>query len=287
MFGIEKKVEAANQEQHIIIEDRSNPDLGVTNYTRKRHRDNNPPVEIGMDFGNGVFDYQRRIIMQLAVLLRNCKHAFGATNSTADATSTTYERYALKCDQFSVQLAKTPIQIPVPQQSPEIIDLGIFRPSISIGGIVDNLGQDTSNTTTGFQNMEYIDVTRRYFPDNSNYAEKSNRYYIPYKNALEEVAYKWITSEGSPLEQEIGDANYTRYNRSAEPNSADPVSTTISGTNNETGGGVYIVAIQQARFQVDPATEDRWTFQMQFVAESRKDVLFQKGIVYGSTYNKI
>lgn len=279
--------------------------------------------------------------MELAVLLRNCKHAFGAANSVADATSPTNERYALKCDTFTIQMAKTPIQIPIPQQSPELIDLGIFRPSISIGGLVDTIGQDTSHTiytagtaaqstttvqgyntawtssmlgstvtfdsgggggtisavnvgsqqltvstsatvNTGtytilqshYANMEYIDVSRRYFPDNSTYADKSNRYYIPYKNALEEIAYKWIASQDTALEIEIGDSNYTRYNRSAEPNSADPASTAISGTNNETGGGVYKVAIQQARFQVDPATEDRWSFQMQFVAEAREDVSF-------------
>ena len=87
----------------------------------------------------------------------------------------------------------------------------------------------------------HLSIISEYFPDNSTYADKSNRYYIPYKNALEEIAYKWITSEGSPLELEIGDANYTRYNRSAEPSGAN--STAISGTNNETGGGVYKVAI--------------------------------------------
>ena len=42
----------------------------------------------------------------------------------------------------------------------------------------------------------------------------------------------------------------------------------------ESGGGVYVVALQQARFQVDPSTEDRWTYQMQLVCESRKDVVF-------------
>ena len=58
--------------------------------------------------------------MTLAVLLRNGTHA------AAD------ERYILKCDNASIQVAKTPIQIPIPQQSPELFDIGIFRPSITV-----------------------------------------------------------------------------------------------------------------------------------------------------------
>ena len=61
----------------------------------------------------------------LSVLLRNGVH--GAATL----------RFALKCDSIAISYSKTPIQIPIPQQSPEIIDLGSFRPSISNGGIVD------------------------------------------------------------------------------------------------------------------------------------------------------
>ena len=38
------------------------------------------------------------------------------------------------------------------------------------------------------------------------------------------------------------------------------------------GGGVYQVALQQARFQKTAAREDRWLFTMQFVSKARKDV---------------
>ena len=55
----------------------------------------------------------------LAVLLRNGSH-----------TSATI-RYALKCNDVAISYAKTPIQIPIAQQSPELIDLGYFRPSIT------------------------------------------------------------------------------------------------------------------------------------------------------------
>ena len=194
---------------------------------------------------------------ELAVLLRNCSHDGTITNGT------THIRYALKCDSFSVQIAKTPIQIPIPQQAPEIIDIGFYRPSISIGGIVDNIGQNTTNTTTGFENMESISVTRK---DNGQTSREAT-YYIPYKNKLEDAVYKWITTADDALELEIGDAQYPVYNKLVRGGAT-------GGTFSETGGGLYYVAIQQARFQVDPAQEDRWQFQIQFVCESRADVSF-------------
>lgn len=267
--------------------------------------------------------------MELAILLRNGKHL-------ASGTGAATIRYALKCDQFSIQLAKTPIQIPVPRKSPEIIDLGIFRPSISIAGIVDNIGQDTSNTllnnagtvsqssgtvqgsgtsfdsslvgatinfanggglisavnvgsqqltvpavgspvgggtsytitNTGYENMESITVSRKGELGENGNAAISLPYYLPYKNKLEEFAYKQITSDATELQLEVGDAEYPSYDRRAGG------ATETTGDVNETGGGIYVVSIQQARFQVDPATEDRWTFQMQFVSEARDDVSF-------------
>jgi len=216
---------------------------------------------------------------ELAVLLRNCKH-------DASATSASKVRYALKCDSFSIQIAKTPIQVPIPQQAPEIIDIGFYRPSISIGGIVDTVGQNTGNTyvlnstPSEFTNMESIVVSRKYWSSDytnpTDYVNINQTYYIPYKNALEDAVYTWITTSTDELELEIGDANYPRYNTAAEWTPADPSLTPLltSGTNSETGGGVYVVAIQQCRFQVDPAQEDRWQFQMQLVCESRKDVIF-------------
>jgi hypothetical protein len=64
-----------------------------------------------------------------------------------------------------------------------------------------------------------------------------------------------MATSTTQLELEIGDA------------------TTPTGSNH-TGGGVYVVAIQQCRFQVDATKEDRWTFALQFVCKSRGDVSF-------------
>ena len=54
---------------------------------------------------------------------------------------------------MSIQIAKTPIQIPIPQKSPELIDLGIFRPPISINGIVPTIGENALEYTAGYVSM--------------------------------------------------------------------------------------------------------------------------------------
>jgi len=322
--------------------------------------------------------------MSLAVLLRNGTHA-AAT-----------ERYILKCDNASIQVAKTPIQIPIPKQSPQLIDIGVYRPNITLTGVVDTLGgvvptgrgatalnealdddevgitvdsvsnisigdvvrlDHTPTTTTaedvddgaetdidmasganidvgmilriGNEDMkvtavstntisvlrgvngtskaasssgatvhiprkvEEMDVTgissvtltvvrgvngttAQKHADNtaiesygtaffngltpltytrtsgygaSNYAKT---YYVPHKNKLEDLATFFVYSPSTPLELEIGNAN-------------DPVGSI------QTGGAVYFVALQNIRFQVDAAKEDRFGLSMQFVVTSRKD----------------
>ena len=258
--------------------------------------------------------------MELAVLLRTCKH------SEIDLTSRKNERpdkfgYALKCDNVAISYAKTPIQVPIPLQSPQLIDIGVYRPSVSISGVVDTLGQNTpavdvtnqlaealdatetgvdvdsasgispgdvirienedmdvtaksSNTLTVvrgingttaathnnnvevtsygpafFEGMGSIDYTRTTGYGSSASAKT---YYIPYKNHIEDFATEYVYSKATPLELEWGNANFAK------------------GTQ-QTGGAIYEVALQQIRFQVDAAKEDRYTFSMQFVVSSRKD----------------
>ena len=240
--------------------------------------------------------------MSLAVLLRNCPHDGSTTGDplSGSGLNQIYKtRFALKCETFTVQIAKTPIQVPIPQQAPELIDIGFYRPSISISGIVDTVGGDTTTTKAGFENMESLTISRRYWSTATAYTERNNIYYIPYKNALEDAVYRWITTDSAQLEVEVGDANFPKHGKTAEPNPLgsgnseksfyvdsehtgvtvgtgmdDNDNDTVNTLVRETGGAIYVVAVQQARFQVDPATEDRWTFQMQLVCESRKDVVF-------------
>ena len=186
---------------------------------------------------------------QLAILLRDGMHKDAGYTGAA----TTF--YMLKADQFQVNIAKTPIQIPIPQQSPELIDIGMFRPSITIGGLVDNIGGNTSETTTGYEGMESLSLT---LTSSDAALSSAQTYYIPYKNKLEDASYTWLANAPRELEIEIGDASL-------------PLG---SGSNMSTGGGIYRVAVQQARFQLDPAKEDRWTYTLQFIAKSRTGVDF-------------
>ena len=74
------------------------------------------------------------------------------TNIKAHADNspvTGIRRYALKADSFGVAITKTPIQIPFPQNSPEIIELGMFRPNITVTGTVDRDQSDTPEVVTG------------------------------------------------------------------------------------------------------------------------------------------
>ncbi len=157
--------------------------------------------------------------------------------------------YALKCDNASISYAKTPIQVPIPQSAPQIIDLGIYRPSVSLSGTVETIGGDPTNTTVGFQGMETVTYTRSTGYGSSNSAKT---YYLPYKNVLEDFAATKLHTTTKPLELEWGDANIP------------------TGTNH-TGGAVYLVALQQFRVQVDATKEDRYSFSMQFVVGERKD----------------
>ena len=54
--------------------------------------------------------------------------------------SATPIRFALKADSVTISISKTPIQIPIPQNTPQLVDFGIFRPAITVSAIVDNIG---------------------------------------------------------------------------------------------------------------------------------------------------
>ena len=199
----------------------------------------------------------------LAVLLRNGPHS-GAT-----------VRYALKCNDVAMSYAKTPIQIPIAQQSPELIDLGYFRPSVTVTGIIDTIGGDTTNTTAAFAGMESFMYTRTSV-SSSQFADgghaSAQKYYVPYKNALEEAAATWMYLNDSPLQIEIGDAKYPLASYGGYAPGGNVTNRFSTSNQQATGGAVYEVAIQQCRFSLKAATEDRYEFTMQFVAKARLDM---------------
>ena len=206
----------------------------------------------------------------LAVLLRNGPHSSASV------------RYALKCNDVAMSYAKTPIQIPIAQQSPELIDLGYFRPSVTVTGIIDTVGGNAINTTAGFAGMDSFSYSRQlasdanYYSDGGTSDTAAQTYYVPYKNALEEAVATWMYLDTTPLQIEIGDAKYPidSYGGYISGGAATNRFHAVSGNrdNHATGGAIYEVAIQQCRFSLKAATEDRYEFTMQFVAKARLDM---------------
>ena len=206
--------------------------------------------------------------LRYSVLLRNCSHYVLSQNSSGGNFWGYGDpaRYGieLKCDSVAINYAKTPIQIPIPQASPELIDLGIFRPSITLSGLVDHASSITDNPW-----MDSISVTSRtseysegVSAENGGTSEEqawlalhTAKYYLPYKNILENVMMSWITTNATTIELQIGDVD------------------TPTG-NLHTGGAIYEVAFQMVRFQQNAAQEDRWAFTMQMVAKAREDFSF-------------
>jgi len=175
---------------------------------------------------------------ELSVFLRDNTHASASV------------RLALKVDQLALSFSRTPIHIALPRSNPEIFDLGTTRPAITISGLVDNIGQDTTNTdSTTFKGMQKVSHT---------ISSSTQTYYVPYKNYLEEKLITWVTNDSTDLQLEIGDA------------------TTPENTSGAfaTGGGIYRVAVQQFQFSQTPGLEDRWAFSISFVAKFRDGVSF-------------
>ena len=194
--------------------------------------------------------------MPLAVLLRNGTHSAGGTGAT--------ERYMLKCDSVSIQIAKTPIQIPVPQASPTLFDIGIFRPSLTLSGLVDTTGLPGGSSPY----MESTTIGGR-------------TYYIPYKNRLEDISQTWVADGDMTIELEVGslDNHLSTGARQGEtPITPGGSPWTSSGDSQSgdghTGGSIYVVAFQQARFEFSGGEEHYWTFTLQFVAKMRTDINF-------------
>ena len=169
----------------------------------------------------------------LAVLLRA-----GSDGSHANATM----RLALKVDQLSIQMGRQPIVVPKPGgKTPIMYDLLYTRNAITISGIIDNIGTNTSNTTANeFFNMDSLSIS-------------GQTYYIPYKNYLEKKLISINVDDD--LQLEIGDATTPDY--------------AGSGTTASTGGGIYFVRLQQCQFSVSPSREDRWNYSMSFVSKLR------------------
>jgi len=169
----------------------------------------------------------------LEILLRDVAH---------DASVSAGKKLALKCEQLTVAVSKSPIQTSAGAGKVNLNDFGFIRPSITVSGTIDNVGGDPAQGdegSQGYQDMEVVSIG-------------SQNYRIPYKNFLEDLLNDYISSDTADLQLEVGDA------------------TTQTGEGH-TGGGVYKVLPQQFQFTMLPGQEDRWLFTISFVAKPRGD----------------
>lgn len=216
----------------------------------------------------------------LAVLLRNGSHRLATI------------RYALKCNDIAVSYARTPMQIPIAQASPELIDLGFMRPSLTVTGTCDTVGENTNNLgnathadnkgTAGMSSFTYQRSTTSITSGALAWTDGGDNtgahtYFVPYKNALEEAVGTWLYAEDdTQLQVEIGDATFpiASYDGYLDPHTLTASSRFLSGMANyhATGGAIYDVAIQQGRFSMQAAREDRYDFTLQFVIKRRMDI---------------
>lgn len=210
----------------------------------------------------------------LAVLLRNGSHATASI------------RLALKCEQLSISIARTPIHVATAMDEGIMLDMGINRPSITMSGIITNTGDDETNLQTiaksgggteivGYQGMESISITgpNRHLADSGTVTFDNTRlYYIPYKNYLEHVVAGWSTATGEEAELEIGDSSFPLFNVLSNGDIADGTSGgfrksqqdhNITGNNFSTGGSIYRISFVNVQFSLIPGLEDRWMFTMQ------------------------
>ena len=160
-----------------------------------------------------------------------------------DTAITGIRRYALKADSFGVSITKTPIQIPFPQNSPELIELGMFRPNITVSGTVDRDQADTpefvTGPTKGFNNGGGTAI--------ANLDPYHNKYYVPTQKQLESFVTDSVYDDGStPLQLIVQTEAGTTY-------------------------ATYEVAVSQCRFDLAPGTEDRYSFSLSFVAKDRQE----------------
>lgn len=211
--------------------------------------------------------------MSLSVLLRDGNH--GGTEKVAST------RFALLIDRLSITIARTPIQVPIPQNRPQLIDIGSIRPNMSISGTIDTIGL-TENTEAN-ENAYYMQSTTYTLYNTPTTDIASNQtYYIPYKNVLEDFLYYVTYDESSsPLQLEI----------LGPKDPPSPIRGRLSGASRfhtiptgafHTGGGIYNVAIQNASFNLEASKEDRYSFSLALVATNRLD---QKDSAMGVDYS--
>jgi|TARA_R110000824_G_scaffold245895_1_gene434989 hypothetical protein len=138
-----------------------------------------------------------------------------------------FKYFALKTEDVAIQIARTPLQIPVPQGSPFIFDIGSYRPSITLSGIVDDVDTGDSITFNG--------------------SGSSLTYYVPTMFQLQVLATDWVHRQSTQFVYIL----HSNYNGSAAATQYYDK---------------YECAIQQCKMNLQAGTETKWEYTLQFVS---------------------
>ena len=96
-----------------------------------------------------------------------------------DATihsSTDFRYFALKAEDVAIQIARTPLQIPVPQASPFLFDIGSYRPSLTLSGVVDDV--DTNDSISFMANTYRVPTQFQLTTAATDWVHRSGKQYV-------------------------------------------------------------------------------------------------------------
>jgi len=96
-----------------------------------------------------------------------------------DATihsSTDFRYFALKAEDVAIQIARTPLQIPVPQASPFLFDIGSYRPSLTLSGVVDDV--DTNDSISFMTNTYRVPTQFQLTTAATDWVHRSGKQYV-------------------------------------------------------------------------------------------------------------
>jgi hypothetical protein len=149
--------------------------------------------------------------------------------------------HVIKVESLTITLSKTPIQIPLPSASPQLLDLNMIRSSITIGGLVENtapIGADYTLAATALTDGDLDgDPTGTGVAANVEALYHHGVYTYPDKAALE----FYFTSEAYLPDNEMAMIII------------DPSGLSYS---------FYNISGQSATFILAPGTEDRYSYNL-------------------------
>jgi hypothetical protein len=162
-------------------------------------------------------------------------------NDLDDTNASRAAGHIIKVESLTITLSKTPIQIPLPSASPQLLDLNMIRSSITIGGLVENtvpIGDDYTLAATATTDGD-LDGNPSGTPVQANVEALFHHglYTHPDKAALE----FYFTTEAYLPDNEMALIII------------DPSGTSYS---------FYNISGQSATFILAPGTEDRYSYNL-------------------------